>query len=73
VFAGLLLSAGSLGDRLGARRVFDAGLILFSLASAACALAPSVIALVIARLIQRSSPRLQSGGWAWTMRHHGSR
>jgi len=52
VFAGLLLSAGSLGDRLGARRVFDAGLMLFTIASAACALAPSVAVLVGARIAQ---------------------
>jgi MFS transporter, DHA2 family, methylenomycin A resistance protein len=52
VFAGLLLSAGSLGDRVGARRVFDAGLVLFTVASAACAAAPSVPVLVIARIAQ---------------------
>jgi MFS transporter, DHA2 family, methylenomycin A resistance protein len=52
VFAGLLLSAGSLGDLLGGRRVFEAGLWLFTLASAACAAAPSVGTLVAARLLQ---------------------
>jgi MFS transporter, DHA2 family, methylenomycin A resistance protein len=52
VFAGLLLSAGSLGDRLGGRHVFQAGLALFTLASAACAAAPSVPLLVLARLAQ---------------------
>ncbi len=52
VFAGLLLSAGSLGDRIGARPVFDAGLGLFIAASAACALAPSVPVLTAARAIQ---------------------
>jgi MFS transporter, DHA2 family, methylenomycin A resistance protein len=52
VFAGLLLSAGSLGDRLGSRRVFEAGLWLFTGASAACAAAPSVPFLVAARLLQ---------------------
>jgi MFS transporter, DHA2 family, methylenomycin A resistance protein len=52
VFAGLLLSAGSVGDRLGARRVLDAGLGLFTIASAACALAPSLSVLVGARVAQ---------------------
>ena len=52
VFAGLLLSGGSLGDRLGARRVFEWGLATFTLASAACALAPTVGTLVGARIAQ---------------------
>jgi DHA2 family methylenomycin A resistance protein-like MFS transporter len=52
VFAGLLLSAGSFGDRIGSRRVFNAGLILFTATSAACAAAPSVAALVAARVAQ---------------------
>ena len=36
MFGALLLSAGSLCDRIGARRAFGAGLVLFTLASAAC-------------------------------------
>jgi DHA2 family methylenomycin A resistance protein-like MFS transporter len=51
-FAALLLSAGSLGDRFGAHRIFLAGLALFVAASAACGLAPGVGALVAARLVQ---------------------
>ena len=51
-FAALLLMAGSLGDRYGARRVFCAGLGLFVVASAACGLAPGVVTLVVARLVQ---------------------
>ena len=52
MFAALLLSAGSLSDRIGARRAFGAGLVLFTLASAACGLAPSLAALVAARFVQ---------------------
>ena len=51
-FAALLLSAGSLGDRLGATDVFVAGLCVFAVASAACGLAPSAGALVAARFAQ---------------------
>ena len=49
VFAALLLSAGALGDRRGARAVFQAGVGLFALASLACGLAPSTALLVVAR------------------------
>lgn len=52
VFAAFLLSAGALGDGLGARRVFLAGLLLFCVTSAACALAPTGLALVAARALQ---------------------
>ncbi|WP_225847981.1 DHA2 family efflux MFS transporter permease subunit [Streptomyces sp. HPF1205] len=51
-FAVLLMTSASLGDRFGRRRLFTAGLALFSLASAACALAPSVGALIAARAVQ---------------------
>ncbi|MDL4815196.1 MFS transporter [Actinomadura opuntiae] len=52
VFAGLLLSSGWLGDRLGGKRVFQAGLALFIAASAACGLAPGLAFLVGARVVQ---------------------
>jgi MFS transporter, DHA2 family, methylenomycin A resistance protein len=55
MFAALLLSAGSLSDRIGARRAFGAGLVLFVIASAACGLAPSLPVLVAARLVQGSA------------------
>jgi MFS transporter, DHA2 family, methylenomycin A resistance protein len=51
-FAALLLSAGSLSDRVGARRAFGGGLVVFGLASTACGLAPSLAALVAARFVQ---------------------
>src|SRR5947209_2575886 len=52
MFAALLLSAGALSDRAGARRAFAAGLAVFVAASAACGLAPSLAALVVARFVQ---------------------
>jgi EmrB/QacA subfamily drug resistance transporter len=52
MFAALLLSAGSLSDRFGARRAFGVGVAVFVLASLACGLAPSMDALVAARFVQ---------------------
>ena len=52
VFAAFLLTAGSGGDRVGARRLFQAGLVLFAAASAACGSAPTATALVAARALQ---------------------
>jgi MFS transporter, DHA2 family, methylenomycin A resistance protein len=51
-FAALILTAGALGDRLGAKRVFMAGFAVFTLASLGCALAPSTPALITARALQ---------------------
>jgi MFS transporter, DHA2 family, methylenomycin A resistance protein len=52
MFAALLLSSGSLSDRIGARRAFGAGMVVFVIASAACGLAPSLGLLVAARFLQ---------------------
>jgi EmrB/QacA subfamily drug resistance transporter len=51
-FGGLLLLAGRLGDLLGRRNVFTAGLIVFTAASVLCGLAQTQEMLVIARFIQ---------------------
>ena len=51
-FAAGIITAAALGDRLGRRRVFTSGLILFTAASAACALAPTASLLIAARAIQ---------------------
>jgi EmrB/QacA subfamily drug resistance transporter len=50
--ASLLMLAGSTGDRVGRRRVFQIGLVLFSLGSLLCALAPTLGLLVAARVLQ---------------------
>jgi DHA2 family methylenomycin A resistance protein-like MFS transporter len=52
VFAGTLLSAGSIGDRLGSRAAFQTGLAFFTATSVGCALAPSLPVLVAMRLLQ---------------------
>ncbi len=52
VFACLLLSAGSMGDRIGPRRVFLCGLVVFTAASLACGVASGLGVLVVARLVQ---------------------
>jgi DHA2 family methylenomycin A resistance protein-like MFS transporter len=51
-FAAFILSAGAVGDRIGARRVFVAGFALFTAASAMCGLAPNLGALIAARAVQ---------------------
>src|SRR3989440_11463311 len=51
-FAVLLLTGAALGDRFGRRRVFSIGLAIFTLASAAAALAPTIGALDAARAVQ---------------------
>jgi EmrB/QacA subfamily drug resistance transporter len=51
-FAAGIITAAALGDRYGRRLVFTCGLVLFTLASAACALAPDASTLIAARTVQ---------------------
>jgi DHA2 family methylenomycin A resistance protein-like MFS transporter len=51
-FAACILTAGAAGDRLGAKRVYGAGFVVFVAASVACGLAPSMPVLVAARAVQ---------------------
>jgi EmrB/QacA subfamily drug resistance transporter len=52
LLSSLILAGGALGDLFGRRRVFLLGVAIFAAASAACGLAPSIEALIIARSIQ---------------------
>ena len=52
VFATFVLTCGALGDRYGARRLYQLGLGVFTTMSLACALAPSVAALIAFRMAQ---------------------
>ena len=51
-FAALILTAGALGDRIGAKRVFMAGFAVFTAASIGCGLAPDALTLIGARAVQ---------------------
>src|SRR5258708_899761 len=51
-FAAGIITAAALGDRLGHRSVYVAGLALFTVASALCALAPNATLLIAARAVQ---------------------
>jgi len=51
-FAALILTAGALGDRIGAKKVFIAGFSVFTVGSLACALAPTALMLIASRAVQ---------------------
>ena len=50
--AALILVGGSLGDHLGRRRIYSIGIVIFTVASVACGLAPTVAILIAARAVQ---------------------
>jgi EmrB/QacA subfamily drug resistance transporter len=55
MFAALLLTSGVLSDRVGARRAFAGGVLVFTLASLGCGLAAGLALLVVARFVQGSA------------------
>jgi EmrB/QacA subfamily drug resistance transporter len=57
-FAVLLMAGAAIGDRIGRRRMFVAGLAVFAAASAACALAPTMGWLIAARTVQGAGAAL---------------
>src|SRR5271165_7626521 len=60
--AALLLVGGSLGDHYGRRRIFTIGVAWFTVASAACALAPGTAVLVGLRILQGVGAALLTPG-----------
>jgi len=52
VVASLLMLSGSIADRVGRRRTFQTGLVVFTLASALCSIAPNLHALIAFRMLQ---------------------
>ncbi|MEW2614346.1 MFS transporter [Streptomyces sp. NPDC047880] len=68
VLASLLMLAGSTADRIGRKRVFMAGLVVFTVGSVLCSLAPNLEALIAFRMVQAvggtavsGMPRAQAG------------
>ena len=57
IFGALLIPAGRLADKYGRRNAFVAGLVIFTVASLACALAPDLWTLVAFRCRRRPAPR----------------
>ncbi len=48
----LILLGGSLGDRFGRKRIFQLGIVVFAVGSLLCAVAPTAVFLVLARVVQ---------------------
>ncbi|HLV99014.1 MAG TPA: MFS transporter [Ktedonobacterales bacterium] len=61
-FAALLLTAGTLGDRYGRKRMFLVGLVVFTLGSALCGFAPSLQWLIAGRILQGAGGAALSPG-----------
>lgn len=62
ILAALILIGGSLGDKLGRKKVFMAGIFIFILGSAACGFSSSVLMLIVCRIIQGAGGALMIPG-----------
>ena len=71
--AALVLTAGSLADRFGRRRVFAIGLGIFSVASPAAGLAPDPTFLNVARAVQGIGGAILFACWRWSRRSFAGR
>jgi EmrB/QacA subfamily drug resistance transporter len=60
--ASLLLPAGALGDQLGRRKMFNVGVVWFTVASVACAVAPGATVLILMRTLQGVGAALLTPG-----------
>ncbi|MEU9624751.1 MFS transporter [Streptomyces sp. NPDC088251] len=69
VYAALLLTGGTLGDRYGRKRIFLIGLALFTAGSAAAALSGSIGPLIAARMLQGLGAALLTPGSLSILRH----
>jgi DHA2 family methylenomycin A resistance protein-like MFS transporter len=69
LFASLLLTAGALGDRLGNKGTFVAGLALFTLASGLCGIAPNLGTLIAFRALQGVGAAVQVPASLALLRH----
>jgi MFS family permease len=78
-FAAFILTAGALGDRIGAKRIFMAEFAIVTLASLACVLAPTAIVLLAARSAFRTRwrcsatliPMKEGAGGRWEFGQRG--
>ncbi|TQF67214.1 MFS transporter [Rhodococcus spelaei] len=69
VFASLMLTAGSLGDRWGRQRVMVAGMVVFCAGSAVSALAPTVAMLIVGRAVMGVGAAASEPGTLSVIRH----
>lgn len=69
VFASLMLTAGSLGDRWGRKRVMVGGMVIFSVGSAMCALAATVAFLIVGRAVMGVGAAASEPGTLSVIRH----